>query len=44
MRLTEFASAEDTMALWKMISDNTWAAIAQQAEAEANQKAERAAA
>ena len=31
------------MALWKMISDNTWAAIAQQAEAEAKQKAERAA-
>ena len=44
MRANEFASAEDTMALWKMISDNTWAAIAQQAEAEANQKAERAAA
>ena len=44
MRLTEFASAADTMALWKMISDNTWAAIAQQAEAEAKQKAERAAA
>ena len=44
MRLNEFASAEDTLALWKMISDNTWAAIAQQAEAEAKQKAERAAA
>jgi hypothetical protein len=44
MRLTEFASAADTMALWKMISDNTWAAIAQQAEAEAHAQAERAAA
>ena len=44
MRLNEFASAADTMALWKMISDNTWAAVAQQAEAEAKQKAERAAA
>ena len=44
MRINEFASATDTMALWKMISDNTWAAIAQQAEAEAKQKAERAAA
>ena len=44
MRINEFASAADTMALWKMISDNTWAAIAQQAEAEAKQKAERAAA
>jgi hypothetical protein len=44
MRLNEFASAEDTLALWKLISDNTWAAIAQQAEAEAKQRAERAAA
>jgi hypothetical protein len=44
MRLTEFTSAEDTLTLWKMISDNTWAAIAQQAEAEAKRKAERAAA
>ena len=44
MRINEFASAADTMALWKMISDNTWAAIAQQAEDEAKQKAERAAA
>jgi hypothetical protein len=44
MRLTEFASAEDTLALWKMISDNTWAAIAQQVEAEAKREDERAAA
>ena len=44
MRLFEFASAEDAMALWKLISDNTWAAIAQQAEEQAKQKAERAAA
>ena len=44
MRIKEFASAADTMALWKLISDNTWAAIDQQAEAEAQQKAERAAA
>jgi len=44
MRLNEFASAADTMTLWKMISDNTWAAIAQQAEAEARANAERAAA
>ena len=44
MRLNEFASAADTMALWKMISDNTWAAVAQQAEAEARANAERAAA
>jgi hypothetical protein len=44
MRLFEFASAEDAMALWKLINDNTWAAIAQQAEEQAKQKAERAAA
>ena len=44
MRLNEFVSAADVLAMWKMISDNTWAAIAQQAEAEAKQKAERAAA
>jgi len=44
MKINEFASAADTLALWKMISDNTWAAVAQQAEAEAKQKAERAAA
>ncbi len=44
MRLNEFASAADVLAMWKMISDNTWAAIAQQIETEAKQKAERAAA
>ena len=44
MRTMEFANAEDALALWKIISDNTWAAIAQQAEAEAKQKADRAAA
>jgi hypothetical protein len=44
MRINEFASAEDALTMWKVISDNTWAAIAQQAEAEAKQKAERAAA
>jgi hypothetical protein len=44
MRIDEIASAEEQLALWKLISDNTWAAIAQQAEDEAKQKAERAAA
>ena len=44
MRLFEFASAEDALTMWKVISDNTWAAIAQQAEEQAKQKAERAAA
>ena len=44
MKINEFASAADTLTLWKMISDNTWAAIAQQAEAEQRAQAERAAA
>ena len=44
MIINEIASAADTMALWKTISDNTWAAIAQQAEAEAKREDERAAA
>ena len=44
MKINEIASAADALAMWKVISDNTWAAIAQQAEAEAKQKAERAAA
>ena len=44
MRLLEFASAEDTLELWRVISDNTWAAVAQQAAAEARAQAERAAA
>jgi hypothetical protein len=44
MRITEFVSAADALAMWKVISDNTWAAIAQQEEAESRARAERAAA
>ena len=44
MRLLEFASAEDTLELWRVISDNIWAAVVQQAAAEARAQAERAAA
>ena len=44
MRINEFVSAADALAMWKVISDNTWAAIAQQAEAEQRAQAERAAA
>lgn len=29
MRFREFANAEDQLGLWKLISQNTWAAIAQ---------------
>ena len=42
MRLQEFVSAADALAMWRVISDDTWVAVAQQAEAEAKQKAERA--
>ena len=43
MRLAEFANAEEQMALWKLVSDNVWAAIATQAEQERRDKAEKAA-
>jgi hypothetical protein len=43
MRINEIASAEDQLALWQLISDNTWTAIRQQVEAEKRQRAERAA-
>ena len=39
MKLVEFASAEEQLALWKLVSDNVWAAISQQAKAEAEQRA-----
>lgn len=39
MRIDEFASAEEQLALWKLVSDNVWSAISQQAKAEAEQKA-----
>ena len=39
MRLMEIASAEEQMALWKLINDNVWAAISQQARDEAERKA-----
>ena len=43
MRIDEIASAEEQLVLWKLISDNTWQAISQQAEAERRQRAEKAA-
>jgi len=39
MRLMEIASAEEQMALWKLVNDNVWAAINQQARDEAKRKA-----
>lgn len=43
MRIDEFASAEEQLALWKLVSDNVWAAIATQAEQERRVRAEKAA-
>jgi hypothetical protein len=41
MRLHEFANAEEQLALLRTILDNTWSAIAQQAEQEKRADAER---
>lgn len=38
MRLFEIASAEEQMALWKLVNDNVWAAINQQARDQAERK------
>jgi hypothetical protein len=43
MKINEITNAEDILALWKLISDNTWSAIQQQADQQAREKAERAA-
>ena len=39
MRLLEIASAEEQMALWKLVSDSVWAAISRQAREEAERAA-----
>ena len=39
MRIFEIASAEEQLALWKLISDNVWTTISQQARTEAQQRA-----
>ena len=43
MRIFEIASAEEQLALWKLISDNVWTTISQQARTEAQQRAAAAA-
>ncbi len=43
MRINEVAGAEEQLALWKLISDNIWQAVNQQAEVEKRQRAEKAA-
>ena len=42
MRMYEIASAEEQLALWKLISDNTWRAIAQQTSEQRKQQAAKA--
>jgi hypothetical protein len=43
MRIFEIASAEEQLALWKLISDSVWTTISQQARTEAQQRAAAAA-
>ena len=43
MRFTEIAEPEDQLALWRLISDNVWSAVAAQARELARQKAQAAA-
>ena len=43
MRIFEIASAEEQLALWKLISDNVWSTISQQARTEAQQRVAAAA-
>jgi hypothetical protein len=41
MRFFEMASAQEQLELWRLISDNTWAAVEQQASEEAARKAQQ---
>ena len=43
MRLDEFASAEEQMALWKLINDNVWQAIETQRQQQAREAQAKAA-
>ena len=43
MKINEITNAEDILALWKLISDNTWTAVQQQAEKQARDRAEQVA-
>jgi hypothetical protein len=43
MKINEITNATDILALWKLISDNTWAAVQQQADQQAHDRAEQAA-
>ena len=43
MKINEIANAADELGLWRLISDNTWAALDLQAQQEAQAKAAKAA-
>lgn len=43
MKINEITNASDILALWKLISDNTWMAVQQQADQQARERAEQAA-
>ena len=43
MRFNEIASADDQLALWRLISDNVWSAVMAQAKEQARLKAQIAA-
>ena len=43
MRFNEIASADDQLALWRLISDNVWSAVLAQAKEQARLKAQAAA-
>ena len=43
MRFNEIANAQDQLELWRLISDNVWAAVMAQAKEEARLKAQAAA-
>jgi hypothetical protein len=42
MKINEITNATDILVLWKLISDNTWAAVQQQADQQARERAEQA--
>ena len=43
MKINEITNAEDILALWKLISNNTWMAVQQQSDKQARDRAEQAA-
>ena len=43
MRFNEIASADDQLALWRLISDNVWSAVLAQSKEQARLKAQAAA-